>query len=99
MLSNQITMSGRFKINDAWSVRIYERFDTETKKWSQQEYVITRDLHCWIAEITIAQGDSTGNPANTSLWFIMKLKAFPDYPIGMRQTYSRPRFGEAGARQ
>lgn len=98
MLSNQITLDGRYKINDAWKVRIYERFDLESGKWEQQEYTIIRDLHCWIAELTIAQGDSTGNPANTSIWLILKLKAFPDYPIGMRQTYSRPRFGEAGAR-
>jgi hypothetical protein len=94
MLSNQITMDGKYVLNDAWRFRIYERFDTQTKKWEEQQYTIIRDLHCWIAELTLSYGDAR----NTSIWFIMKLKAFPDTPIGLRQTYSRPRFGQAGAR-
>jgi hypothetical protein len=91
---NQVTIDGKYKLNDAWKFRIYERFDMVSTKWEEQQYTIVRDLHCWIAELTLSYGDAR----NTSIWLVMKLKAFPDSPIGMRQVYSRPRFGEAGAR-
>ena len=34
---------------------------------------------------------------NVGLWFAIRLKAFPQTPIGLKQTYSRPRFGPAPA--
>ena len=92
-ISNQVTLDGRYKWNDLWRFRMYQRFDLYTQKWEEQQYTIVRDLHCWIAELTLSFGDAK----DTAIWFILKLKAFPDYPIGMKQTYSRPRFGEAGA--
>lgn len=92
--SYQITMDARYKFNEKWSIRAYERFDLATKKFEQQEYTLSRDLHCWIADFTL---DIDENFDNTTFWMIMRLKAFPNYPIGLKQTYSRPRFGDAGA--
>ena len=94
-ISNQVTIDGRYKFNNLWKARIYERFDMYTQKWEEQQYTIIRDLHCWVAELTLSFGNADASSAG--IWFIMKLKAFPDYPIGMRQTYSTPRFGEAGS--
>jgi len=87
------TMDGGYKINDKWRVRVYERFNLATGGFEEQEYTISRDLHCWIAELTVNLEGNYGN----SIWLVFKLKAFPDYPIGMKRTYSRPRFGEAGS--
>lgn len=92
-ISNQVTMDANYKLNEKWKVRLYERFDMETQKWEEQQFTIARDLHCWIAELTV----SNGSARNTGIWLVMKLKAFPDYPIGLKQTYSKPRYGEAGA--
>lgn len=94
--SNQVTVDARYKLNNKWMVRAYERVNIapDKKKWYEQQYTITRDLHCWIAEFTVSFGDKR----NTGFWLVMKLKAFPDAAIGLKQTYSRPRFGEAGAR-
>jgi hypothetical protein len=88
-------MDGRYKLNNLWKARIYERFDMYTQKWEEQQYTIIRDLHCWVAELTLSFGDTMN--AGAGIWFVMKLKAFPDQAIGMKQTYSKPRFGEAGA--
>jgi outer membrane protein assembly factor BamA len=92
--SNQVTLDGRYKLNSKWSVRAYERFDLapDKKKWYEQQYTIVRDLHCWIAELSFSFGEDHG----AGVWLLMKLKAFPDTAIGLKQTYSRPRFGEAG---
>ncbi len=91
--SYQVTMDGRYMINDKWRARVYERFDLETKKFEQQQYTITRDLHCWVLEFTYDITDMN----NHTFWVIMTLKAFPQYPIGLKQTYSQPRFGSAGS--
>ncbi len=91
--SYQVTMDGKYKINDKWRISFYERFDIATKKFEQQEYTISRDLHCWNLDLTYSIQDVT----NHTLWFILTLKAFPEYPIGLKQTYSTPRFGSAGA--
>lgn len=88
-----VTMDGRYKINDKWMIRVYERFDLDTNKFEQQEYTLSRDLHCWIADFTFDFQDTN----NATFWVILRMKAFPDYPIGLKQTYSRPRFGSAGA--
>ena len=92
-MTSLATMDGTYKINDKWRIRAYERFNSKSGALEEQEYTISRDLHCWIVELTC---DLKGNQGST-LWLVFKLKAFPDYPIGMKRTYSRPRFGEAGA--
>ncbi|MCX5680250.1 MAG: tetratricopeptide repeat protein [Candidatus Omnitrophica bacterium] len=88
-LTNLFTMDGMYKISEKWRIRAYERFNIKNVSFQEQEYTISRDLHCWIGEFTYnyrSNGDQ-------SLWFVLKLKAFPDYPVGLKRTYSRPRFG------
>lgn len=88
-LVNLFTMDGMYKINEKWRIRAYERFNLRNGAFEEQEYTVSRDLHCWIAEFTY----NYRNNGDQSLWFVLKLKAFPDYPVGLKRTYSRPRFG------
>jgi hypothetical protein len=88
-LVNLFTMDGTYKINDKWKVRAYESFNMQKGAFEEQEYTVSRDLHCWIAEFTYNYRKN----GDQSLWFILKLKAFPDYPVGLKRTYTRPRFG------
>ena len=90
--TNLFTMDGWYKINDKWKVRAYERMNTEKRAFEEQEYTIYRDLHCWVAELTF----NYKSRDDMGLWVIFRLKAFPSYPIGLRRTYSRPRFGAVG---
>lgn len=88
-----ISLDGTYKINDKWKIRAYERFNAEKGSFEEQEYTISRDLHCWVAELTYSIAEEF---SNHTFWIVFKLKAFPDYPVGIQQTYSRPRFGSTG---
>lgn len=90
--SSLVTFDGTWKINEKWKIRAYERYNTYKAILEEHEYTLTRDLHCWVAELT-ARFDTT---STVGLWLVFRLKAFPQTPIGLKQTYSRPRFGEAG---
>ncbi|MDP3804171.1 MAG: hypothetical protein Q8Q87_01310 [Candidatus Omnitrophota bacterium] len=90
--SNLVTMDGMYKISEKWKVRAYERFNARKGYLEEQEYTISRDLHCWIAEFVF----NVKSNQDMSFWFVMHLKAFPSYPVGFKRTYSRPRFGNVG---
>ena len=78
------TIETRYKIDDNWAIRAYERFDTYARTWEEQEYTIYKDLHCWLAEFTVNINDGF------AFWVVFRLKAFPDVPIGLKRTYRRP---------
>jgi len=90
--SNLVTADITYKINEKWKIRAYERLDINKGSFAEQEYTVYRDLHCWIAELTYGTKKSN----EQTLWLVMRLKAFPNVPIGLRRTYNRPRFGTAG---
>ena len=90
--SNLLTTALMYKINDVWRTRIYTQYNLQNNSFDEWETTIYRDLHCWIAEFTYG----VRNNNDQTLWFMMRLKAFPDYPIGLRRTYSRPRYGTEG---
>ena len=87
--TSQLTGELFYNINDDWKVKIYERYDFSSQKWEEQEYTIFKDLHCWLAELSleIRGGDYT-------TWLVFRLKAFPDMPLGLfKTTYRRPHPG------
>jgi hypothetical protein len=90
-ITNYATTEVMYKINEKWKVRVYEQYDIENGSFYEQEYTIFRDLHCWLVEFTYsirANNDHT-------FWFALRLKAFPNIPIGMNRTYSRAQPGAA----
>lgn len=91
-ISNLVTLDVMYKLNEKWKIRAYERFNLEKQSIEEQEYTIYRDLHCWVLELTW----DIKSLSDQALWLVMRLKAFPEYPIGFKRTYSHPRFGEAG---
>lgn len=94
--STLISLDASYRFNKNWKVRAYERWNATKGCFEEMEYTIYRDLHCWVAEFIY---DIKDNMANHQFWLVMRLKAFPDYPVGFRRTLSRPRFGEAGTTQ
>jgi len=92
-MNNTATVGGTYKIDDKWSMRVYERFALR-KSFQEQQYTIIKDLHCWTIEFTYdyTKGD------RHDFYFMLRLKAFPQYPVGLKRTYSRPEFGsQAGS--
>jgi LPS-assembly protein len=92
-VSNQITLSGMYKINEKWRTRVFEIFDFQKGSFQEQQYTICRDLHCWLAEFTYGVKNGTNDQM---LWLVMRLKAFPETPLGFRRSYSRPQYGQTG---
>lgn len=91
--SNFATLDFIYKINEKWKVRAYERFNMLDGSFEEQEYTVYRDLHCWVAELTY---NTKTYSDDQTIWFVMRLKAFPEYPIGFKRTYYRPQFGSTG---
>ncbi|UCD55341.1 MAG: LPS-assembly protein LptD [Candidatus Omnitrophota bacterium] len=87
--TSQLTAEIFYNINDDWKIKAYERYDFSSQKWEEQEYTIIKDLHCWLAELSLEIKDG-----DYSTWLVFRLKAFPNIPLGLfRTTYRRPHTG------
>ena len=69
-----LTTEISYKINPKWKISFYEQFDIGSGKLKEQEYTITRDLHCW--EVDFFFNETRGN--GTELMLAFRMKAFPD---------------------
>ncbi|MBU1042971.1 MAG: hypothetical protein KJ915_01070 [Candidatus Omnitrophica bacterium] len=78
-ISEQLTTDVYYKINDKWQVRSYTRYLSYTDSFQEQQYTVYRDLHCWQLETTFdIKLNDDGSVEDRTLWFIFRLKAFPD---------------------
>jgi len=93
-VSNLLTADVTYKINDTWKVRAYERYNIDKATFEEQGYTVYRDLHCWLVEFTY---DIKHDTEDQTFWIVFRLKAFPDVPLGLRRTYSRPQYGSVGS--
>jgi len=62
---NEITANFTWRLTPKWKFSIYERYNLKDspvlRKGSQeQEYTLTRDLHCWDLDISLNQKEDTG---------------------------------------
>jgi len=85
--SSQLTTQLETRVTPAWKVGVFEVYEFDGNKFKEQQYSITRDLHCWEAEFTCSVRNGY------SFWFIMRLKAFPELPLKLGTSYYRPRSG------
>ena len=78
-ISEQLTTDIYYKINDKWQIRSYTRYLSYTDSFQEQQYTVYRDLHCWQLETTFdIKLNDDGSVEDRTLWFIFRLKAFPD---------------------
>ncbi len=94
--SNEITSSFRWRFNPKWKFSCYHRYALRgnpsldlLKGIQEQEYSVARDLHCWIMEIAFNHKKEEGS----TLWFIFRLKAFPELEFDFSQSYHEPKSG------
>jgi len=88
-IRDQLTFDMEFIVTPKWKIRWYERFDLNAREVEEQQFIITRDLHCWEAELTYdVEGDNLFGDSYT-VWLAFKIKAFPDLPIGLDRTFSK----------
>ncbi len=95
---NFLTLDTIYRFNEKWKARVYWRVNANKGYIDEHQYTIYRDLHCWTLEFTYDlrpyQNDKT--ITDQIFWFALRLKAFPDQPIGISRTYSRTRAGRPG---
>jgi LPS-assembly protein len=92
--SNQITSSFNWRLSPKWKFSIYERYEMGSdpsivRGLKEQEYTLSRDLHCWQMDVTYNISQEQGH----SIWFIFRLKAFPEMEFNFNQSYSKPKPG------
>ena len=87
--SSQLTSEAEMKITPKWKCRVFETYEFKGGNFKEQEYAITRDLHCWEAEVAY----NVRQDGPHTFWFILRLKAFPEMPLKMGTSYYRPRTG------
>jgi hypothetical protein len=95
---NYLTTDIIYRINELWKARVYWRVNMNKGFIDEHEYTIYRDLHCWTIEFTYDVRPYQNNKTivDQIFWVALRLKAFPDQPIGLRRSYSRTRAGQPG---
>lgn len=91
-----------FNLTPKWKITAYERVDLKSfgtdpggapRKFindiAEQEYRISRDLHCWIGEFLYNKSRDHGH----TFMGVLRLKAFPEMPFEFQKNYNPPRFG------
>jgi len=99
---NQITAEFKWRLNPKWKFGIYQRYnlrtygdqstvgDPVTRKGSlEQEFTLTRDLHCWEVDLTLNNKVNEGS----TIFVVFRLKAFPENEFGFDQSYNSPKTG------
>ncbi len=72
-VSNQIDISGSLKLTRSWKIGYNAHYDMETRSFTNQQYSINRDLHCWQAGFVHRK---FGN--DWSYYFQISIKELPD---------------------
>ncbi len=95
--SNNITGQFGWRINPKWKIQVYESFDIKRVRNSnkeindlrEQQYVLTRDLHCWEMDLRYSVFRERGE----QIMVIFRLKAFPNIPFEWGRSYHEPKRG------
>ncbi|MCK5215073.1 MAG: LPS-assembly protein LptD [Candidatus Omnitrophica bacterium] len=88
-VDDQLTSELSYKINSLWKFEVYERFDLDSGTLKEQEYTISRDLHCWTMDVSYNQTRGEGD----EIWIIFKMKAFPEIGFDGGTGFNRRKAG------
>lgn len=86
---NQFTFDTAYRLNPKWKARVYERFDFTGGGLKEQQYIISRDLHCWLMEVSYRVDRDRGE----TIWFSFNIKAFPEVGFEFDNSYHEPKAG------
>jgi len=91
---NEVTANFYWRLNPKWKFSIYQRYNFKEsaaldRGSQEQQYTLTRDLHCWELDISLNKKEDTG----TTLFFTFRLKAFPENEFGFDQSMSEEKSG------
>lgn len=91
--SSQMTGEILFDLIKGWSFKVYQRLQFKGNSLvKEQDYSLSKELHCWILDIKYNVLRDRGE----TIWFALRLKAFPEMSIDYGQTYHEPKPGSQG---
>ena len=90
-------LEGNWRLSEKWEIGTFHRFtwkevvggDKRFNNLRETQYTLRRDLHDWIAELAYRVDREFGE----ELFFTMTLKAYPELPIQMEDSYHQPKIG------
>lgn len=86
--SEIFTFNFERQLNPKWKFSSHHRLEfTARKMIEEQEYAISRDLHCWEVEFIINAKKKKG----VSFWIGFKCKAFPDLGFDVTKSHQQPK--------
>ena len=85
----EFTLNSSWRLNPKWKLGVYERYqfvDTPDirRGLAEQQYSISRDLHCWVMEVVLGHNRTEG----ANIWLVFRLKAFPEMEFNFNQSFS-----------
>ncbi|MDP8265800.1 MAG: LptA/OstA family protein [Candidatus Aceula meridiana] len=87
---DELTSQWSYRINPKWKFSVYGRFNLDGGNFEEHQYTITRDLHCWEADVSFSQTKSSGS----EIWVVFRVKAFPDMVLDLLSTsFNRRKVG------
>jgi hypothetical protein len=91
---NEVTFGFAYRLSPKWKFYMYQRYNFKqtsvlNRGSQEQEYTLTRDLHCWDLDISLNKKEDTG----TTIFFTFRLKAFPENEFGFDQSMSEKKSG------
>ncbi len=90
---NELTFSTDWRLTPKWKFGVYERFQMKESSFRngfiQQEYRLSRDLHCWIVDFTYTDERDQDH----AIWIVFRLKAFPETRFSFDHSYHARRTG------
>lgn len=91
---NAFTYSFNWRFNPKWRFSFYQMLERGRaaglkRGLREQEYALSRDLHCWTVDFTYNLKRGGGE----TVWFVFRLKAFPELEFEYSQMYHAPKPG------
>ncbi|MFH1441360.1 MAG: LPS assembly protein LptD [Candidatus Omnitrophota bacterium] len=96
--SKEMTFSSEWRLSPKWKFQIYERYQFANlssaipKGLREQQYILSRDLHCWTMEFSYNVERGRGE----NIWLVFRLKAFPELEFNFNKSYHAPKSGSQG---
>ncbi len=91
---NEIIYKLDWRLNPKWAFSVYHRIERGhdpqiIRGLKEQEYTISRDLHCWNVDLTYNIKRTEGE----AVWLVFRLKAFPELEFEFNHDYHKPKAG------
>jgi hypothetical protein len=85
--NSQVDFSAYWRVNDNWSLSLYEQYEFVSKTMQFQRYFINRDLTSWVASVGAEVRDNLGGDQEYGFLLMMTLKDAPqiNLPVDFSQ--------------